>query len=167
MIYDVKWITLIPITCTAISAILGIIAYIRQLRITRLQNLISVFQRFSNNDDFIRIFSISDASYVKLKDHNQQAELKRLTTQLIEIPAEIKFKYLALLEEIAILAKNSGVYNSNAIHLFKFHFYYVYADNAISAAFWQNLGSGADEKTKEGWSYQNAFAQKCKQKIEG
>jgi hypothetical protein len=74
-------------------------------------------------------------------------------------------KYLALLEEIAIFAKNSAVINKNALHLFKFHFYYVYGNHTISSAFWNNLGSGDTEKLKEGWSYQLEFAQKCARQI--
>jgi len=167
MITNVTWIALIPISCTAISALLAIIVYIRQQRLTRLQNLIAVFQRFSNNDDFISIFSLCDACFVKIKDPNQQSELVRLSNQLAVIEPEKKFKYLALLEEISILARNSEVFNKNAIHLFKFHFYYVYGNHEISVAFWRNLGSGVDEKSKEGWSYQNDFAKKCKESIEG
>ena len=159
---NTKWIALISATCTALSAILAVIVYIRQQKINRLQNLISVFQRFSNNDDFISIFSVCDSCYVKLNTPANEQELSSLLNQLIAIAPEKKYKYLALLEEIAIFAKNSAVISKNAIHLFKFHFYYVYGDGKISAAFWQNIGSGPNEKNKEGWNYQNDFAQKCK-----
>ncbi len=167
MLFDAKWISLVPIFLTAISVMLGLIAYLRQQRINRLQNLISVFQRFSNNDDFINLFSLCDSCYVKLNIPAQQPELSVTEGQLMTVTPEKKFKYLALLEEIAMLAKNSAVINDNALHLFKFHFYYVYGNHEISNAFWYNIGSGSDEKNKEGWSYQSDFAKKCKTEIEG
>jgi hypothetical protein len=155
-----EWVALMSVTCAALSVILGIIVYIRQQKINRIQNLISVFQRFSNNDDFISIFNACDASYVRLNNTSEK-ELSSFLDQLKTIPAEKKLKYLALLEEIAILAKNSAVINNNALHLFKFHFYYVYGDHKISTSFWNNIGSGADQKNKEGWNYQSDFAKKC------
>jgi hypothetical protein len=61
-----KWIAYITAICISVSAILAIIVYIRQQKINRIQNLIGVFQRFANNDNFISIFNLSDASYVRL-----------------------------------------------------------------------------------------------------
>ena len=162
---NTKLITLISVMCTAVSAILATTAYLRQQKINRIQNLISVFQRFSNNDDFLSIFNASDASYVRLNKSGSEQELSDYLNNLKTIPAEKKIKYLALLEEIAIFAKNSAVMSKNAIHLFKFHFYYLYGNHTISAAFWNNIGSGASEKNKEGWSYQSDFAKKCKANI--
>ncbi len=159
MTSNTEGIALISVACTGISAVLGVIVYIRQQKINRIQNLISVFQRFSNNDDFISIFNICDASYVRL--NSPEGEPSLFLNQLKVIPAEKKYKYLALLEEIAILAKNSAVISTNALHLFKFHFYYVYGNHKISNEFWSNIGSGADEKNKEGWDYQSDFAKKC------
>ena len=150
---------------TAVSVLLGVIAYLRQQKINRIQNLISVFQRFAYNDDFLLIFSTCDARYVRLKDEARDSELSVYLNNLKEIPAEKKFKYLALLEEISIFSKNSAVMSKNAIHLFKFHFYYLYGDHKIADAFWDNLGSGRYEKKKEGWSYQNEFAEICASRI--
>ena len=158
-------IALISAICTAISAILGVFAYLRQQKINRIQNLISVFQRFANNDDFLSIFSACDASYVRLNEPSSEQELRIYLDNLKAISSEKKYKYLALLEEIAMFAKNSAVINKNAIHLFKFHFYYIYGDHKISAAFWLNIGSGVNEKNKEGWNYQNDFAKKCEVSI--
>ncbi len=160
MVDNTKWIALISVVCTAASALVGIIAYLRQQKINRIQNLISVFQRFANNDDFIAIFNTCDASYVRLNNSAGQ-ELSFYLNELQTIPAEKKLKYLSLLEEIAIFSKNSVVISKNALHLFKFHFFYVYGNHKISSAFWSNIGSGDGEKNKEGWSYQNEFAQKC------
>ena len=165
MSYSTKWITLISVILTAISVILGVIAFLRQQKINRLQNLISVFQRFSGNDDFLMIFDICDACYVRLNDKAKEVELGNRLSDLKSIPTEKKFKYLALLEEISIYAKNSAVMSKNAIHLFKFHFHYLYGDHMISEAFWDNLGSGKSEKYKEGWSYQMDFAKICTSKI--
>ena len=160
-----RWITLISVTCAAISVILGVITYVRQQKINRIQNLVAVFQRFANNDDFLSIFSISDMIYVKLGGLATDIDLPAYIASLSSIPPEKKYKYLALLEEIAILAKNSAVINKNAIHLFKFHFYYVYGSHQLSHAFWQNIGSGDSEKNKEGWSYQYDFAKECESNI--
>jgi hypothetical protein len=164
---NTKWIALVSVICTAVSAILAVFAYLRQQKINRIQNLTTVFQRFSNNDDFLSIFNICDASYVQLNKPTAETELNGYSDQLKSTSAEKKLKYLAFLEEIAILAKNSAVISKNAIHLFKFHFYfyYVYGNHKISQAFWDNIGSGADEKNKEGWDHQSDFAKKCAQSI--
>ena len=152
----------IAFVCAAVTAVLAVISYMRQQNLTRLQNLISVFQRFANNEDFISIFSLCDHCYVRLNDAKASEELDLLLEKLSEISTEKKFKYLALLEEIAIYSKNSAVIRKHALHLFKFHFYYVYGVGKISSAFWKNVGDGDNnEKNKEGWSYQNEFASEC------
>ena len=138
---NTKWIALISVGCTAISAILAIIVYTKQQKMNRIQNLISVFQRFANNDDFIAIFNYCDACYVRI-NNTEDKQLASNLNELKTISPEKKLKYLALLEEIAIFAKNSVVISKNAIHLFKFHFYYVYGNHAISSAFWDNIGIG-------------------------
>ena len=157
-------IKLIAVICTAIVVNVGIITYIKQQKINRIQNLITVFQRFANNDDFILLFSLCDSSYVKVGDSAMQTELNILLDEIRNITTDKKLKYLALLEEIAIYAKNSSVIREHAIHLFKFHFFYVYGNNPISLAFWNNVG-GNKEKEKEGWSYQNIFAKICEKNI--
>ena len=155
---------IVPICVAAFSAVWGVITYSRQQRNVQLQNLISVFQRFSNNDDFIAIFKLGDDCYVKLEQGLDQNDIPQLQ-KLEEIPAELKFKYLALLEEVAILAKRSAVDKENALHLFKFHFFYVYGNPPISNSFWANVGGGDAEREEEGWDYQNDFAKECINRI--
>lgn len=155
-----EWVPVLAACFTAISIIWGVIVYIRQQKINNLQNLVSVFQRFSNNDNFIHIFRLCDDIYVYDKNSNQQAAAF-IIQQLEEVSPENKLKYLALLEEVAVFAKNAKVLRDDALHLFKFQFHYLYNVPIVADAFWKNIGGGQNERTKDGWSYQRTFAEEC------
>ena len=77
-----KWITIVSVTCTALAAILGVVVYIRQQKIKSLQNLVSVFHRFTNNDDFLGLFSMCDSCYVRLNKTDKAAELNQYLEHL-------------------------------------------------------------------------------------
>ena len=157
-----QWIPGISTTCTAITAILAVYIYIRQQRISRVQNIIAVFQRFANGRNFVDIFNHSDIAYSRKNTRDGADSLE----QLKNIDSGNKYEYLALLSEIVFLSDNSAIIRIHAMKLFKFHFYYAYCDKEVSNAFWSNIGSGVDEKDKEGWNYQKSFAEKCRAEIE-
>jgi hypothetical protein len=135
-----------------IAAFWGIYVYNKQQRFKRLQNLSQLFQRFADKNDFLEIFSLCDESYIDRNSHNEVSlELLKNTS------VKTKLQYLALLEEVALYASYSEVDRKYAVHLFQWHFYYIYKDLRISESFWHNLG-GIKEKDKPYWQYQKHFS---------
>ena len=143
-----RLIQAIAALCTAASAIFAVIVYIRQQHIRRTENLLAIFQRFTDDKENVYqpIFTACDT---------------RNFDAIAAINAANKYKYLSLLEEIALLARSSNVLQQDAKHLFKFHFIYLYVDEEVAAAFWKNLGTSPNEKNKAGWAYQRDFAFLC------
>jgi len=128
----------------------GIRIYNKQRNFDRLQNLSKLFQRFTEDDDFMAVFTKCDEAYPgyeveKIKD-------------IEEIPVQTKLKYTALLEDVALHAKHNEVDRQYAVHLFQWHFYYLYNNTAIANAFWGSLGGLPDGKS---WGMQMDFAKSC------
>ena len=147
----------------SISAIWALIVYKKQQKIARIQNLVSVFRRFAENSQFVELFALCDALYSCGDSGARAADIEKLKT----FDSGGKYRYLALLEEVAVYAKNDAVLQSDALHLFQYHFHYIYNCPDIVAAFWWNIGGEASgrEHTKKGWRYQSDFALQCRASI--
>ena len=149
-------LSVIPALTAVVAAIWGIYSFNKQQKFKRLENLSLIFQRFADKDDFIDLFTMCDEAFLG----NGRYEETHLSA-LKKAPAKLKLKYLALLEEVALYASYSEVDKKYAVHLFQWHFYYIFNDATLADAFWFNLGGG-DEKTKSYWEYQKQFARYCK-----
>ena len=150
---------LLPITATLCAVIWGIYVFNKQQKFKRLENLNHIFQRFADKDDFIDIFTLCDIAYISTTNYHQDA-----LDKLSAVTEKNKLRYLALLEEVALFAASFEVDKQHAIHLFQWHFYYVFNEPKISEAFWSNLG-GRDEINKPYWGYQKKIANQCLPKI--
>ena len=150
----------IALVMLSISAVWALMFYRKRYRI---QNLVSVFRRFSENAKFVEIFTCCDALY----SLRHSDALNEVAEKLKSFDASRKYQYLALLEEVAVYAKNDAVVQKDALHLFQYHFHYIYNCPDIVAAFWWNIGGEADghEPSKKGWRYQSDFARVCKDSI--
>jgi hypothetical protein len=129
----------------AILAFWAVYIYYKQQKFKRLQNLNSILIRFGESAEFIELFDLFESENVE---------------KLSEFSSKIKMKFLVLLEEVALYSKYSEVDKKYAIHVFQWHFYYVYNDPKLSTSFWFNIGSKS-ESEKPYWKYQKEFAANC------
>lgn len=142
-------LTIIPAISAVAAAAWGIYVFNKQQRFKRLLNLSQIFQRFADaRNGFFDVFSFCDQAYEPGVGFDQI-----ILDDLMGIPVKRKLQYLALPEEAALYASYSEVDRKYAIHLFQWHFCYVYANAALATAFWFGLG-GVSEKEKPYWEYQ-------------
>ena len=144
------WLAIIPTLTGIFVAAWGIRVYKKQQEFTRLQNLSKLFQRFTDSVDLMNVFTTCDVCFPEYKAEDLAA--------IEAIPDREKLKYTALLEDVALHASHNQVDRQYAIHLFQWHFYYLYNDKSISQAFWRTLGGQPDEKS---WGLQMQFAKEC------
>jgi len=159
-------VTTIPIFIALAAIIWGlfwaIYVFSKQQKFNRLQNLSKILQRFGDKEEIIGLFNLFDQSLESIDRTNNQINYNNeYLNQLSETNSEVKFQFLVILEEVALYAKSFEVDRDFAVHLFQFHFYYVYVNPETSAAFWKNLG-GLSESNQHYWSYQKNFSVYCK-----
>jgi hypothetical protein len=157
---DLGIVSAIAPCITTLVALFGVLTYYKQQKINRIQNSIAIFRYWANNDDFMKIFTYCDTIF----SETDPIINNKAFVDLRDFAPEQKYKYLALLSEIVFYSKSSQVIEEGIFGLFGFHFYYVYYGKS-SDAFWNNVGSGKDEKNKKGWGYQRDFAEKCEKII--
>lgn len=154
-------ITTIPIISAVAAAIWGIYVFNKQQKFKRLQNLSLILQRFGDKKEFINLFNLCDQSIDNIDKQTRQITYNAdYLNILMKENAENKLQFLVLLEEVALYAKSFEVDRDYAVHLFQWHFYFVYNNPEISRAFWENLG-GVDEINKAYWEYQRSFSSFC------
>jgi hypothetical protein len=152
--------TTIPILSASAAAIWGIYVFSKQQRFKRLQNLSQILQRFADNKEFLQLFNLFDQSLNINRESRQITYNEEYLTILANHSSENKLQFLVLLEEVALYAKSFEVDRDYAIHLFQWHFYYVYNNPNTSNAFWENLG-GQIEIHEPYWEYQKSFSLHC------
>ena len=138
-----------------------IFVFNKQQKFKRLQNLSQLLQRFGNSTEFVDIFNSFDQSINIDHDTTELTYDQNFIEKIKELDYRSKMQFLVLLEEVALYAWSFEVDRDYAVHLFQWHFYFVYNNPKISTAFWENLG-GIEETNKSYWAYQKSFAKYCK-----
>jgi len=143
------------------AAIWGIYVFNKQQKFKRLQNLSAILQRFGDKREFVELFNLFDQSLDVDKKNKQITYNSDYLDRLANASSENKLQFLVLLEEIALYAKSFEVDRDYAVHLFQWHFYFVYNNPKTANAFWENL-DGIDEINQPYWEYQKSFSIFCK-----
>jgi|GEM_PF-3323784 len=133
---------------------IGLFQYRKQQKFKRLQNLTSIWNKFSSEIAMLKLFELFD----RLEDPKSENE-KQLLMELETYNLSDKLRFLALLEEVAIYTESFEVDRETAIYLFQWHFKYVFINDKIRKAFWAELG-GVIEIDKPYWSKSKEFAKK-------
>ncbi|MHB8259588.1 MAG: hypothetical protein ACYDCN_05450 [Bacteroidia bacterium] len=156
-----RHIELIKVVSLILGGSFALWQYSKQQRFKRLQNLSSILQKFFDNDDLLTLFSLFNAG--------NYADVQRT-------PPKIKYKFLALLEEVALYTEKFEVDKQHAIYLFQWHFRFVFTEEKTRKAFWYNLVSNANltedeintkataEMNAAGWLKQKKLAQECEKR---
>src|ERR1700722_20719467 len=111
----------LPIVNTSIiltGGILALIQYNKQQRFKRINNLVSIWQKFINSDENMELFDLCDQ--IESSGVNDE----NLNNQLVNFDRRIKLKFLGLLEEVAIFTEKFEVEKKYANYLFQWHFKY-------------------------------------------
>jgi hypothetical protein len=154
-------ITNIPIITAVLAAIWGIYVFNKQQKFKRLQNLSLILQRFGDKQEFLTLFNLFDQALNIDRQRNQITYNENYLNQIVNENSERKLQFLVLLEEVALYATSFEVDRDYAVHLFQWHFYFVYNNPRTAEAFWSNLG-GIEEINAPYWEYQKKFSAFCK-----
>ncbi len=115
-----------------------------------IERLIDVWRKFYETKEFYEVFSI-----LNTKDDQQ--------INTISIPHKLKF--LALLEEVAILNETFRFSHKNPTYsMFMWHFHYVYDNKVTRVPFWSGIGEDKEMKSAS-WKKQRHFMEKCRDLI--
>ena len=153
-------LTVILISSAVATALWGIYVFNKQQKFKRLQNLSLILQRFGDKKEFLDLFNLFDQSLTIEKKSNKIIYNNDYLKKLTNVPSENKLQYLVLLEEVALYAWSFEIDRKYAVHLFQWHFYFVYNNAETSKAFWNNLG-GIEEINEAYWEYQKKFSSYC------
>ena len=141
---------------TGVGLGVGVYQYYQAERFKRMQKLFDLFAVFRDSSNYVNFFALNEALVDDPENHTIQERIKGNNEQ----DDQIKYQYLALLEEVALFADSRLIRREDAIYMFHFHFFYVFGDCIQSQLFWERLG-GRSEIKKESWARAYAFAQRC------
>jgi hypothetical protein len=97
----------------------------------RLQNLSGIWKQFTATKELLELFELCNDG--ALENDKAIEELQSFSKQ-------VKLKYLALIEEVALYVEQSEVEKKYAINLFQWHFKFAFKEGKVTEAFWKNLG---------------------------
>lgn len=146
--------SILPFVNTALVAIgvgFGAYQYQKQQVFKRIQNLSSLWEKFFDSKEFLELFDLCN----EIEMISDQEKINRLGNY----DKTVKWKFLAMLEEVAIYASIGEVDEKYAIDFFKWHFYFVFKSDKTAGHFWGNMG-GDEEKNSKSWKKQQEFVKK-------
>lgn len=116
--------------------------YYQQQKFKRLQNLSSLWKSFLGDDKILDLFNLLNLA--EKKDPQIIEEIRNYDQKL-------KYKYLAIIEEVTLYADNFEVDKPHAKYLFQWHFFFAYQSTDTVEHFWYNLG-GSEEMMASYWA---------------
>jgi hypothetical protein len=133
------------------SFLIALNTYQKAQKFKRIQNLSNIWQRFLNTDTFLDLFVLMEKRSI-----NTDA-----APMLQAFDEKIKFKFLGMLEEVALYANSFEVDREQAVYLFQWHFHYLFNSKDTREDFWHNIG-GVSEMNSISWKQSHTFASFCK-----
>jgi hypothetical protein len=116
--------------------------YRKQQKFKRLQNLSALWKTFLNDEKLLDLFNLLNLA------ENKEPEI---IENIRNYDQKLKFKYLAMIEEITLYVDTFEIDKPQAKYLFQWYFYFVYQSIDTVESFWSNLGS-AEEMNATYWA---------------
>ena len=124
------------------GGIFALYQYQKQQKFKRLQNLSTLWKSFLGDEKILDLFNL-----LNLAEHHDPAVIEAIKTY----DPKMKYRYLAIIEEVTLYADTFEVDKPQAKYLFQWHFYFAYQSPDSVEAFWENLG-GEEERNATYWS---------------
>ena len=124
------------------GGIFALYQYQKQQKFKRLQNLSTLWKSFLSDEKILDLFNLLNLA----EDHDPT-----VIEAIKDYDPKMKYRYLAIIEEISLYAETFEVDKPQAKYLFQWHFYFAYQSPNSVEPFWENLG-GTEERNASYWS---------------
>lgn len=124
------------------GGIFALYQYQKQQKFKRLQNLSALWKSFLGDEKILDLFNL-----LNLAEHHDIQVIEAIKTY----DPKMKYRYLAIIEEVTLYADTFEVDKPQAKYLFQWHFYFAYQSPDSVQPFWENLG-GEKERNASYWS---------------
>jgi hypothetical protein len=124
------------------GGIFALYQYQKQQKFKRLQNLSTLWKSFLADEKILDLFNL-----LNLAENNESTVIEAIK----DYDPKIKYRYLAIIEEVTLYAETFEVDKPQAKYLFQWHFYFAYQSPDSVEPFWNNLG-GEEERNASYWA---------------
>jgi hypothetical protein len=124
------------------GGIFALYQYQKQQKFKRLQNLSTLWKSFLGDEKMLDLFNL-----LNLAENFDPAVIEAIKNY----DPKMKYRYLAVIEEVTLYADTFEVDKPQAKYLFQWHFYFAYQSPDSVEPFWDNLG-GAEERNASYWA---------------
>lgn len=125
-----------------LGGIFALYQYQKQQKFKRLQNLSALWKSFLGDEKILDLFNL-----LNLAEHHDPQVIEAIKNY----DPKMKYRYLAIIEEVTLYADTFEVDKPQAKYLFQWHFYFAYQSSDCVEPFWENLG-GMEERNASYWS---------------
>jgi hypothetical protein len=133
-----------------LGGIFALYQFQKQQKFKRLQNLSSLWKSFMNDEKMLDLFNT-----LNLAEEGDGHALNSIA----QFDAKQKYKYLAVIEEVALYIESFEIDEPQAKYLFQWHFYFAFQSPKTKNLFWENIG-GETEMNASYWSKSKSLSKK-------
>jgi hypothetical protein len=173
MKFETYHLEILKISLTFIGGVFLLWQYFNQLSLSKAKVLDDLWDKFSRDESMPKLFSLMESCELKTENNTSIDALR-------SFDESEKVKYLAHLSELLIFINAKTfrpklVDEKKLIHLYKWHFYYIFLNLNTKQHFWNKLLPELDEdETREAylsrlegsietfWSKHLDFSKRCK-----